>query len=118
MLMNETFNDECKALGLTIDDLEWKLCLQEVLLRANAAELRNLFVIILINNNPTEPLNLFKMTIDGKEFNYYLSEDFLYQRRQALNNLNLAMDETDRYECLLALESKRIDTWYKRLGVF
>ena len=53
-----TFNDACKALGLTVDDLEWKLCLQEASSRANAAALRNLFVIILINKNPTEPKSI------------------------------------------------------------
>jgi hypothetical protein len=116
-----TFNDACKALGLAIDDLEWKLCLQEASSRANAAVLRNLFVIILINYNPTELLSLFNMTIDGKEFHYYLSEDFLYQRCQALNNPNLAMDETNLYECLLALESNIRELTHgtkKRLGVF
>jgi hypothetical protein len=42
------------------------------------------------------------MTIDGKEFKHLLYENFLHQRRQALNNPKLMTTWIDIY-CLLAL---------------
>jgi hypothetical protein len=100
-----TFLEACKARGLTADDAEWKNCLRDACMYQTPFALRNLFAIIVINNAPTDVLELFNLDIDdSKTLKEYMSEDFLHHRKIAQSNQLLVMDETDIYECLLALD--------------
>ena len=94
-----SFLEACKKIGLTADSTEWKKCLEDACLTASPRDIRNLFVIIIINDTPTDVLELFNL------LKYFMSEDFLYDRRVQTGNNLLHMNPTDVYECLLALDS-------------
>ena len=53
-----TFHAACLALGLLEDDSEWRQCLEEAAQMASGHQLRNLFVTILCNCTPSDPLAL------------------------------------------------------------
>ena len=111
-IMHSTFLDACKAHGLTKDDAEWKNRLRDACGYQKPKALRNLFAIIVINNSPTDVLQLYNLQIDEtRTLRDFMAEDFLYQRKQTQNNEYIVQDETDVYECLLAL-----DTYFRELS--
>ena len=105
-IVHSTFLSACQARGLTIDDAEWKKCLKDACEYQSPKSLRNLFVIIIVNNLPTDVLALFNLKIDDRRtLKDCMSEDFLYDRQLAQHDVTLLMDETDIFECLLYLNS-------------
>jgi hypothetical protein len=54
-----TFHAACLARGLLEDDSEWRQCLQEAAHMASGHQLRNLFVTILRDCSPSDPLALW-----------------------------------------------------------
>ena len=56
----ETFKHVCVELGLLQDDEEWKKVLEEAALSRMPAKLRELFVIILVFCQPSQPGQLFE----------------------------------------------------------
>ena len=54
-----TFHQACLACGLLEDDNEWRQCLQEAAHMASDHQLRNLFVTILRDCSPSDPLALW-----------------------------------------------------------
>ena len=54
-----SFRTACLARGLLEDDNEWRQCLQEAANMASSHQLRNLFVTILRNCSPSDPLALW-----------------------------------------------------------
>ena len=54
-----TFHAACLALGLLEDDNEWRQCLQEAAHMASGYQLRQLFVTILRDCSPSDPLALW-----------------------------------------------------------
>ena len=55
-----TFKDTCNALGLLQDDEEWIQCLKEASIMCTGASLRNFFVFILSECNPSHPKLLWQ----------------------------------------------------------
>ncbi|KAG0588920.1 hypothetical protein KC19_2G278400 [Ceratodon purpureus] len=54
-VVHKTFKDACNALGLLQDDGEWIQCLEEASIMRTGASLRNLFMVILSECNPSQP---------------------------------------------------------------
>ena len=68
----DTFEAACRARGLLIDDTEWDRTLSDAATTASPRQMRELFVTILANCEPSDPCQLWD---DYKE---YMSEDFLF----------------------------------------
>src|SRR6202789_2694972 len=80
-----TFHQACLARGLLEDDNEWRQCLQEAAHMATGHQLRNLFVTILHDCSPSDPLALWL------EFRVNICDDL----RHALHSKNIVRDPTD-----------------------
>jgi len=79
-----TYREACLMHGLLEDDSEWRLCLQEAGDMASGHQLRNLFVIILRDCSPSDPLALWM------QFRDKICDDLRY----ALQHHNLQVDPT------------------------
>jgi len=119
-IVHPTFLEACKAMGLLADDAEWKRCLEEACYYQSAQALRTLFVVILLNNSPTNVPELFDLAFENTTLQNEMSDDFFYQRKILAGNMNLRRDETDIYECLLELDSslKELSNGTKDLEFF
>ena len=80
-----TFHQACLARGLLEDDNEWRQCLQEAAHMASGHQLRNLFVTILRDCSPSDPLALWL------EFRVHICDDL----RHALHSKNIVQDPTE-----------------------
>ena len=80
-----TFREACIRYGLLEDDNEWRQCLQEAGDMASGRQLRNLFVIILRDCGPSDPLALWM------QFRNKICDDLRY----ALHNGNIRRDPTE-----------------------
>jgi len=87
----ETYKEACLQRDLLIDDNEPMRCMSEATIDHMPSALRNLFAIILIYNNPVNPLALWN------QFKRHLSEDIQHR------NSNWSQAEVDN-ECLLLLK--------------
>ena len=58
-VLHATFKEACNALGLLENDGEWRACLHEASVFKTGIQLRRLFVTILKECSPTEPLVLW-----------------------------------------------------------
>ena len=79
-----TYREACIMLGLLEDDSEWRVCLQEAADMASGHQLRNLFVIILRDCFPSDPLALWM------QFREKICDDL----RHALQHHNLRQNPT------------------------
>ena len=80
-----TFHQACLAHGLLEDDNEWRQCLQEAAHMASGHKLRNLFVTILHDCSPSDPLALWL------EFRVHICDDLQY----ALHSKNIFREPTE-----------------------
>ncbi|XP_016185702.1 uncharacterized protein LOC107627378 [Arachis ipaensis] len=74
----DTFQEACSAMKFLIDDNEFVSTIKEVGELASAAQLRRLFVILLLSSSMGRPLSVWEQTWA------YLSDDILYYRRHEL----------------------------------
>jgi len=74
-----TYREACLLRGLLEDDSEWRVCLQEAGDMASGHQLCNLFVIILCDCSPSDPLALWM------QFQEKICDDLRY----ALQHRNL-----------------------------
>lgn len=96
----KTFLEACQLHGFTERDEEWEECLSEaVFVNVNGHELRSLFSIILVNNNPTNPLDLWNKFKDG------LSEDIRYKRGVQLGNRGIEISNEDYDQALHEMQN-------------
>jgi len=79
-----TYREACLLHGLLEDDSEWRVCLQEAGDMASGHQLRNLFVIILRDCSPSDPLALWM------QFRDKICDDLRY----ALQHRNLRQHPT------------------------
>src|SRR5271168_1396472 len=79
-----TFHAACLARGLLEDDNEWRQCLQEASHMATGHQLRNLFVTILRDCSPSDPLALWV------GFRVHICDDL----HHALHSHNIIPDPT------------------------
>lgn len=73
-----TYKEASYAQGLLGNDNEWNDCLHEAAVWASPAQLRQLFVIMLLNCNITDPRKLWHKNSE------FLSEDVEYMERKIL----------------------------------
>ncbi|XP_071718264.1 uncharacterized protein [Rutidosis leptorrhynchoides] len=86
------------ASGLINDDREWTEAITEARLWACGAQLRDLFVTILLFCNVTKPLNLWEANWES------LAEDILHKKRKLYNFPDLTLSEAQlRNYCLLEI---------------
>ncbi|GBP32214.1 hypothetical protein EVAR_27638_1 [Eumeta japonica] len=94
-----TYREACQRLGLLENDNHWELTLQEATLTASAEQIRELFAIIL-TTNPSNPKQLWD------SFKRNMSDDILYQIRQANPELIIEFNDDIFNETLIRLEDK------------
>jgi hypothetical protein len=80
-----SYREACLMHGLLEDDSEWRLCLQEAGQMASGHQLRNLFVIVLRECAPSDPLALWM------QFREKICDDL----RHALQRRNLRVNPTE-----------------------
>ncbi|GBP57533.1 ATP-dependent DNA helicase PIF1 [Eumeta japonica] len=95
-----TYREACQRLGLLENDNHWELTLQEATLTASAEQIRELFAIILTTCNPSNPKQLWD------SFKRNMSDDILYQIRQANPELTIEFNDDIFNETLIRLEDK------------
>jgi hypothetical protein len=83
-----TYREACQARGLLGDDSEWARVFDETVVWATAAQLRNLFVTILMYCDVGDAGKLF-----DKYWRYFV-DDILYVRRMALRNQHYVMPDS------------------------
>ena len=83
-----TFREACDHLGLLDDDAEWRRCLAQAAETEVPSLLRRLFVYIVAENGPAEPLALWT------EFQNALADDFAHDRCQIAHDEVRAVDDS------------------------
>ena len=78
-----SFKEACYALGFLSDDSESKSCLQEASSFASPIQIRDLFVLILLNCTPSNPGMLWDLFKDN------MTQDYLHAQRQLNKNIEL-----------------------------
>ncbi len=71
-----TFKEACIAMGLLENDNEWRQCLQEAAIMQSGAQLRSLFVTLLLFCQPAKPDELWE------EFKENICDDLAHKLRQ------------------------------------
>ena len=84
-VLHPTFHAACLAHVLLEDNNEWRQCLQEAAHMASGHQLRNLFVTLLHDCSPSDPLALWM------EFRVNICDDL----RHALHSKNIILDPTE-----------------------
>ena len=74
-VLYDSYRNACKALGFFDNDSESELCLFEAANFASASQMRDLFVLILLNCAPNNPGELWQ------KFKNHMSDDILHQKR-------------------------------------
>ena len=82
-----SFREACFAMGFLDDDNESNVCLEEAASFASPKQLRDLFVVILLNCTPSNPGQLWE------KFKNSMTEDILYQAKMKYKNDNLQFNE-------------------------
>ena len=104
----ETFKDVCCELGLLDDDREWQHILQESATTRMCPQIRELFVMILMFCQPSNPRALFE------EFWQDWVDDFDNQVRRT----GIAANDTQKQTMLLLDLDLRLQSFEKQLADF
>ena len=91
----KTFKEACSALGLLKDDRQWHVTMSESAVYAMPRQLRELFVHIISNNQVADPLKLWEQHWVS------MSDDILYLKRKAANDMSLRLDDQQIYNLTL-----------------
>lgn len=106
----ETYKETLFALGLTDDDKEWDLCLNEASFVSSAQQLRELFVMIILNCTPSDPASLWH------KYKSFMAEDVLYEFRNKFKNNNIYLNNETFSEMIFNITLQRIDFLLKKNG--
>jgi hypothetical protein len=105
--VHPTFREACQALGLLGDDQEWSHALTDSAQWASSYQLRQLFVILLLFCEVSDPLKLFT------EHASHMSEDFTYRiNRMSSSANNLSIEIFVTSSLLFELEKLLKDAGY------
>ncbi|XP_076301721.1 uncharacterized protein LOC143219730 [Lasioglossum baleicum] len=97
-ILHPTFQSACKAIGLLEDDKHWDTTLEEAALCDSPLKLRELFTIMLVFCQLSDPLSLWE------KYKESLSEDIKRQlERELQDNAQLLIDEVYN-RCLMLIE--------------
>ncbi|XP_071727276.1 uncharacterized protein [Rutidosis leptorrhynchoides] len=94
--IHNTFKDTCFAYGLINDDKEWAEEISEAKLWASGAQLRDLFVTMLLFCNVSQPLKLWEVSWEA------LSDDILHKKRIQLRYPEMILTESQIQNYCLA----------------
>ena len=109
-VIHATFHAACLAHGLLEDDNEWSQCLQEAAQMASGYQLRQLFVTILRDCSPSDPLALWL------QFRVHICDDL----QHALRSKNIVQNPTEEQvfdyglyliDQMLHVSNKRLRDW-------
>jgi len=103
-----TFKEAAFNLGLIKDDNEWDECLQEAILTKTAAQVRQLFSVILLFCEPVAPEKLWE------KYRKQLSEDVVYH----FSMKNIEITEKDAENMSLLDIEKHLEQENKKLSSF
>ena len=82
-----SFREACFKLGLLEDDNQYHLAMEEASVGNSPANLRSLFAVILTWCEPSSPLEIYEHHKEA------MAEDFLYQHRTRLGNVDLGFSD-------------------------
>lgn len=99
-ILHPTFQSACKALGLLEDDKHWDTTLEEAALCDSPLKLRELFTIMLVFCQLSDPLSLWE------KYKESLSEDIKRQLERELQDCVSVVHLTDEVynRCLILIE--------------
>ena len=83
----DSFKEACCALGFAKDDNESKTCLEEASSFASAMQMRDLFVLILLNCCPSNPRQLWE------NFKTHMVDDILNEFRIIYSDNNIQIND-------------------------
>ena len=86
----DTFREACSLLGLLQDDAEWHHTMEEAATFQMPRQLRQLFSVILIYCDPSDPLKLWDT------FKEAMMEDFIHRRMQVSDAEQAVLAHIDR----------------------
>jgi len=78
-----TYKEAAVKRGFAMDDSEWYDCLKEASATSHPRDLRTLFALILIHNEPSDPMKLWN------EFKDKLSDDIRHKKKCSQNQAEL-----------------------------
>jgi RecG-like helicase len=90
-----SFKEACASRGLLGDDKEWYSAFDEAIVWGSGRQLRNLFVTMMLYCDITDERHFFE-----KHWQY-MSDDFEYNLRKAMNNNLYKMPETEVLNMLI-----------------
>ncbi|XP_071715040.1 uncharacterized protein [Rutidosis leptorrhynchoides] len=97
--VHPTFKDACFAYGLLYDDREWTEAISKAKLWASGAQLRDLFVTMLLFCNITNPLALWEQHWED------LADDILHKKRKIFNFSDLTLTDSQiKNYCLVEIQ--------------
>lgn len=99
-VLKETYQATCRARGLLENDDHWENTLREALLSQCSQQLRELFVVILLFCQPSEPLKLWDIFKDD------LCEDIRHRIKQQNLNFTLPYNAEIYNQGLIQIENK------------
>ncbi|GBP36901.1 hypothetical protein EVAR_23203_1 [Eumeta japonica] len=111
-VLKETYQAACRARGLLENDDHWENTLREASLSQCPLQLRELFVVILLFCQPSEPLKLWNIFKDD------LCEDIRHRIRQQNQDITLPYNEDIYNEGLIQIENKLLQLNDKSLSDF
>ena len=101
----ETYKEVCRELGLLRDDLEWERVMEECAITKLCPQIRELFVIILMFCQPSNPAALF-----GKFWRSWVDDFDQRNRKQSI-----ILDENQLWTMLLLDLELRLQSFEKEL---
>ncbi|XP_055908459.1 uncharacterized protein LOC129943200 [Eupeodes corollae] len=107
-----TYQAACKKLGLLEDDEHWKYALVDASATQSPRQIRDLFAILLMFCQPTEPKSLWE------EFKESMCEDILYQARSEQRNNELLFSDDIFNQGLILIEDKLLMLSDKRIDEY
>ncbi|XP_071708928.1 uncharacterized protein [Rutidosis leptorrhynchoides] len=97
--LHHTFKDACFAYGLLHDDREWTEAISEAKIWASGAQLRDLFVTMLLFCNITNLLRLWEQHWED------LADDILHKKRKIFNFPDLTLTDSQiKNYCLVEIQ--------------
>lgn len=111
-VVKETYQAVCRDRGLLENDDHWDHTLREAAISQCPLKLRELFVVILLFCQPSEPLKLWN------DFKEYLCEDIRHKIRQQNQDFSLPFNDNMFNKGLILIENKLMELNNKTLNDF
>lgn len=104
------YRSACKSLGLLEDDQHWKNTLTEAAINEHPHKIRQLFVVMLLFCEISDPLNLWM------QFRDILSEDIMLEAKR--KDTNITYNENIYNQCLFLIDKDVQKVLGKRIDIY